>query len=203
MSGIKTEFKRIYGETMKNLGFKYANGVFYRTINDVVQVLQLKITRYDVYIHYGIFPLCRPIYFDSWPQNPQCHFSWYREIRDGVKRDVKELMEATFKTVSKKVIPAFETGIDTKSAYEINRHQWNSIFHNQDLTWMALKNRDYENAYLHLSAIFAQNIGLVRANTNLPELAASHEVREKFENWTETEEAALREQVQDRNSRRS
>ena len=197
MSSIKQLCKRTYGETMTSLGFKYANSVFYRTVNDVVQILELETTRYDIYIHYGIFPLCRPIYFDSWPRDPRCYFSWYREIRDGVKRDVEELMSATYKTISKKVLPAFEIGIDSKSAYEIRRYQWDSIFHDQDLTWLALKNHDYENAYLHLAAIVATYFGLIRVDTDIPKVAASAELREKIENWAETEESVLREEARE------
>ena len=181
---------------MKNLGFKYANGIFYRAINDVVQILELETTRYDVHIHYGIFPLCCPMYFDIWPRDFRCHFHWYTEIRDGVKRDAGELMSATHKTISKKVLPFFEIGVDSKSAYAIRRYHWKSIFHDTDMMWLALKNRDYENAYLHLAALFAQHLGLIRADTDTATLAASPEVREKFENWTAREDSVLREQVQ-------
>ena len=204
MRTVKSEFKDVFKAPMEEEGFTYAGNTFYRHVNDVLQTFTLRKTCCTLHFRFGIFPVCIPISeflpcgilypVERYVEGRARPFSYPYE-----PKDVRGLMEQGLEVVKREAIPVFRSGIDCKSAYDTVVNAQSRMFtgdpnrmvlHDICLRWMALKNKDYEHAYVHHISMIALNLGLIRHETILADLLQP-EVRERLETITENDSSRL------------
>lgn len=200
MDIAKKEFKSLFKEPLEAEGFTYAGNTFYRHVNDVLQTLTLRKTFCTFEFRFGIFPICIPIsgflpcgilypiaYYEGDQPRP---FSYSYD-----QSNIHELMEQGLSVIVREIIPVFQSGTDCKTAYEAvvdaQRRMFSGtpdgmILHDISLEWMALKNRNYEQAHIHHLSRIAQQLGLIRHETKLADILKP-EVQEVLEKVSEND----------------
>ena len=100
-------------------------------------------------------------------------------------------MEEGLECVMADSVPMFEKGIDTQSAYRaviaaqqkiLPGIKSGYILHDSALKWMALKNKEYERAYIHQAALICQNMGYIEDNTGEEDILKP-EMKKKWETY--------------------
>ena len=194
MDIAKKEFKALLRKPMESVGFTYAGNTFYRHINDVLQTMTLRKTFCTLELHFGIFPICIPIsgylpcgilyqiaYYEGTHPRPFSHC--YDQ------ENIHIIMEQGLDVVFREVIPVFQAGTDSKSAYttvvEAQKRMFcgtpDGVFwQDASLKWMALKNGNYEQAYIHQIAHIARGMRLIYADTKITDLLEP-KLRKKLE----------------------
>lgn len=206
MDVAKKEFKALFKAPMEAKGFTYAGNTFYRHINDVLQTLTLCKTSCTFSFRFGIFPICIPI-SDFFPCGILYPIAYYEGKRPRIfshpydRENIHDLMEQGLNVVLREAIPVFQRGADSKSAYSTVVQAQEKMFaggmllHDTCLKWMALKNGEYKQAYIHQLSLIAQNLGLIRRGTKLDDLLVP-EIRKQLEEIAEDDPSHLIEKKQ-------
>lgn len=190
MDIAKKEFKALFKSPMEAEGFTYAGNTFFRHINDVLQTLTLRKTFCTLEFRFGIFPICIPI-SGFLPCGIHRVFGGPYE-----KQTIHEVMEQAFSVVLREIVPVFQKGADSKSAYSAIMDFRKKVYppdaasHDLCLKWMALKNRDYASAYIQQYCTIALQLGLIRYGTTLSDIMVP-EVRKQIEEITEDDPSDL------------
>ena len=170
-NSLSSQYKALFREELQSRGFLLYKKTFYRVINDVVQTVMLCKTSATFTVDFNILPLClqiKDLYCEGFD------ISVFRKEKGGwycwEGCDIESELRDILSLFRQHVIPIFDKGVDTKSAYEelirLEKMIYTGvpggvIMNNYKYVMMCVKANDYERAYQHMAAIITQNIGYI------------------------------------------
>ena len=223
MRALVSQYKSLFRIELEKYGFTNHKKTFYRVVNDVIQTLMLKNTRFDCTIEFNILPLSLLIdnlYCEgysiamlreqemrgrSWRYHPSLLYDIglkekHRELHfnDGTKEDIVQNMMLI---VLERVIPIFERVDNCVSALQecvkFEEAVYGKVIFipNNSTYFTHLKTENYDEASLYIAALIKGSEMAIAENIADFERHGKFEQRDSYKAKKEQEVEKLKEEL--------